>query len=149
MNARKMIPALLVAMATLFLGACGTSTLHIELPTPTPKVLADCFLSFQIAAWQDLDEDGLWDTTEPPLEGVEFRLQGTFAQMWGAPYLSKADGRLTITTWSPGRCGEQDYAITAVPPESYEPTTPASIAFSLTSVDSFYEAQFGFRAVPK
>jgi hypothetical protein len=118
--------------------------LQYQAPTDAKE---DCFLSFQVAAWQDLDGDGLWGASEPPLEGVEFRLQGTFGQMWGSPYLSDADGQLTITTWSPGECTDRDYAITAVPPESYEPTTPASIAFSLTAADSSYGAQFGFRAV--
>lgn len=138
MNTRKMMSAILVAMVALFLGACGTP--------PTPAIEADCFLSFRVAAWQDLNGDGLWDASESPLEGVEFRLQGQFAQMWGSPYLSGEDGRLTITTWSPGGCIDGDYTITAVPPESYESTTPASITFSLTSADHLYEAQFGFRA---
>jgi hypothetical protein len=115
--------------------------------TPTPQVLADCFLSFRVAAWQDLDGDGLWGESEPPLEGVEFLLQGMFAQIFGRPNVSDADGRLTIRTWSPGECIEQDYGITAVPPETYEPTTPVSVTFSSASVEPFYEAQFGFRAV--
>lgn len=154
-----MISATLVAMVMPFLAACGTSAPYMEpqtatatpkpTPTPTLVLLADCFLSFHVAAWQDLNGDGLWDASEPPLEGVEFRLQGAFAQIWGEPHLSEADGRLSITTWSPGRCTEQDYAITAIPPESYELTTPGSITFTLSPSDSFYAAQFGFRVVPK
>lgn len=118
-------------------------------PAATPAILADCFLSFHVVAWQDIDENGLWDASEPPLEGVEFHLQGTFAQIWGDPYLSGVDGKLSITTWSPDTCPKQEYAIAAVPPESYEPTTPASITFTLTPGDSFYEAQFGFHAETK
>jgi len=118
-------------------------------PTPNPEVLSDCFLSFQVAAWQDLDGNGLWDASEPPLEGVEFSLQGNYAQIWGKPYLSEANGQLTISTWNPGRCIEQDYTITAIPLETYEPTTPASTTFSLATGDFSYEAQFGFRAVSK
>jgi hypothetical protein len=174
MNSREIAPAILVAMAVLVLSACGPSTATpdagpdagagaatptatprvqpptetpIPIQTPTPAVLADCFLSFQLAAWQDLDRDGVWGASEPPLEGVEFRLQGTFAQMWGDPYLSGADGRLTISTWSPGGCTERDYAITALPPASYQPTTADSVTFSLGPGDSHHEAQFGFRDV--
>jgi hypothetical protein len=141
MGGRK-IAAVVMAMVALLLSACSTLS-------PTSEVLADCFLSFRVAAWQDLDGDGLRDASEPPLEGVEFRLQGTFAQMWGDPYLSDADGDLTIRTWSPGSCVEQDYTITALPTESYEPTTPASVTFSLATGDSLYEGLFGFRAVTK
>jgi hypothetical protein len=147
-------------IGVLLIAACGlvtpsptatpspTSTLE---PTsiPTPEALGDCFLSFRVTAWQDLNGDGLWDASEPPLEGVEFRLQGPFAQIWGKPYLSDADGELTISTWHPGSCIEQDYTITAVPTESYEPTTPASATFSPATGDSSYEGQFGFRAVTK
>jgi hypothetical protein len=64
--------------------------------------------------------------------------------MWGYPYLSEADGRITITTWYPGKCTEQDYAITVVPPESYEATTPTFVTFSLTTDDFLYKAPFGF-----
>ena len=69
--------------------------------------------------------------------------------MSGYPYLSDSDGRLTIETWHPGPCvqtGDEE-TITAVPPESYEPTTPVSVTFLLTSTDFSFEAQFGFRPV--
>ena len=127
-------------MVVLFMGGCG-------IQTPTPEVLADCFLSFQVAAWQDLDGNGFLDASEPPLEGIEFRLQGTFAQIWGEPFLTDADGKLTISTWSPGSCLKQDYTITALPVESYEPTTPTSLTFSLAAGDLPSEGQFGFRPV--
>ena len=141
---------ILGVMLVSFLGACGTPARPIELPitatsTTTPEVLADCFLTFRVVAWQDIDENGMWDASELPLEGVEFRLRGPFAQRWGTPYRSGADGRLSMTTWSPGQCPDQAYAITAVPPDAYAPTTPASITFTLAPGDSFYEAQFGFR----
>ena len=149
------MPIILFAMVMLSLGACGTSALPTEPQVAAPstvtpaadrEVLADCFLSFQVEAWQDVDKNGLWDESEPPLEGVEFRLRGAFAQIWGDPFLSGADGKLSIRTWAPGTCIEQDYGITAVPPDSYEPTTAASITFALAPGDFHYEAQFGFRA---
>lgn len=112
----------------------------------TPVVLADCFVTFHFAAWKDFDEDGLWDASEPPLAGVKFSPPGRFAQVWGHPYLTEADGWLRIEAWSPGGCPEQEVTVTAVHPESYEPTTPTSIDLSLASDDFSYEAQFGFRA---
>jgi hypothetical protein len=139
-NTRKMTSTIHMTIVVLFLSSCGTVT-------PTPEVMSDCFESFKIAAWQDLNGDGLWDISEPPLEGVEFHLQGIFAQKWGPdPDSSKGDGWLSILIWSPGDCIEQEYTITVVPPESYEPTTPTTVTFS----DSLpFEAQFGFRAVSK
>jgi hypothetical protein len=116
-------------------------------PTPAPVVLSDCFVSFHFAAWKDFDEDGLWDASEPPLAGVKFSPPGRFAQVWGHPYLTEADGWLRIEAWSPGGCPEQEVTVTAVPPVSYAPTTPTSINLSLVSDDFSYDAQFGFRAV--
>jgi hypothetical protein len=118
-----------------------------SLSTSTPVVLSDCFVSFHFAAWKDFDEDGLWDASEPPLAGVKFSPPARFAQVWGHPYLTEADGWLRIEAWSPGGCPEQEVTVTAVPPVSYEPTTPTSINLSLVSDDFSYDAQFGFSAV--
>ena len=139
MNRRKMTSAILAAMVALFLSAC-------DMLTPTPKVMSDCFISFQVAAWQDLNGDGLWDISEPPLEGAKFQLQGRFAEKWDPKPSSKGDGWFSILIWSPGDCTGQEYTITVVPPGSYEATTPTAVTFS----DSLpFEAQFGFRAVSK
>jgi hypothetical protein len=139
MNTRKMTSTIHVTIVVLFLSACG-------LLTPTPEVMSDCFVSFQVAAWQDINGDGLWDISEPPLEGAKFQLQGRFAEKWDPKPSSKGDGWFSILIWSPGDCIEQEYTITVVPPESYEATTPTTVTFS----DSLpFEAQFGFRAVSK
>ena len=45
----------------------------------SPVILADCFVDFHLSAWQDLDGNGFWDTSEPSLEGVVFRIDGRFA----------------------------------------------------------------------
>jgi hypothetical protein len=107
--------------------------------------MSDCFISFKMAAWEDLNGDGVWDVSEQPLAGVEFHLQGIFAHQWGPdPSSSTGDGWFSILIWSPGNCIEQEYTLSAVPPESYEPTTPTVVTFS----DSLHlEAQFGFRAI--
>jgi hypothetical protein len=158
MNTRLMAPAILLAVVALLLGACGTPVPALVTPTPvpatptptpaaSPEIHVDCFPSFEVAAWQDLDGDGLWGASEPPLEGVEFRLRGMFAQTWGAPWLTDADGRLSIQAWAPGDCIEHDATITATPPEAYAPTTPPSVTLPITLATSLHEAQFGFRAV--
>jgi hypothetical protein len=115
-------------------------------PTNTSVVLGDCFLVFHLGAWQDNDRNGLRGESEPPLEEVRFRLDGTYAELWGYPFLTKADGWVTLTTWSPGGCPAKDFSINAFPPESYEPTTPTSITVSLATGQSPFEARFGFYA---
>ena len=117
------------------------------IPSPTPLVMSDCFISFKIAAWQDLNGDGLWDISEPPLKNVDFQLQGIFAEKWGPdPDSGKGDGWFSILIWMPGHCIEQEYVITAVPPISYEATTPSVVTFSGAEP---FEAQFGFRVISK
>ena len=115
--------------------------------TSTPEIMSDCFISFKVAAWEDLSGDGVWDVDEPSLEGVEFHVQGQYAQQWGPdPSPSQGDGWFSILIWSPGNCIKQEYKLSAVPPKSYEPTTPVVVTFS----DSLpLEAQFGFRAILK
>ena len=116
--------------------------------TPSPEVLADCFLNFDLSAWIDSNGNSLWDPSEPSLEGVEFRMNGFFASVLSeVPCLSDQDGRCTIRTWAPGECLPGDFTITAVPPSSYQPTTPVSITLSFTTLDFSSEVQFGFRAV--
>lgn len=132
--------------------SCFQSPLEIvlraaPLAESTPRVMADCFIYFYLSAWQDLNEDGSWDPSEPSLEGVEFRIAGRFASMLSKyPCISNQDGQCTINIWSPGLCSARDYTITAVPPESYEATTSTIINCSLSSVDFSHEAQFGFHA---
>jgi hypothetical protein len=139
-----------VGMTTLSFSTTATAvptTLAQPIPTNTTAINEDCFLVFHIGAWQDINGNGLWGSSEPPLEGVKFDLHGVFAELWGYPYLSGEDGWVTLETWSPGGCREQDFTIIAGPPVSYEPTTPASITISISTGKSPFEAQFGFRAV--
>ena len=148
MKTRKTTPAIYVTITVLFVSACNTLTFPPwARPTPTPVVMSDCFISFKVAAWEDLNGDGVWDVSEKPLAGVEFHLKGIFAEQFGPdPDPSKGDGWFSILIWSPGNCIEQKYTISAVPPESYEPTTPTVVTFS----DPLHlEAQFGFQAVSK
>jgi hypothetical protein len=134
----------LLGMGVILLMGCAPLS-ALQPSTPTPAILADCFLSFHVAAWEDIDGNGVWDASEPPLAGVEFQLTGMYAEMFSEqPILSDADGRAAISTWSPGGCSSSDYKITAVPPALYEPTTPASVTFTDPGSE---EWQFGFRAI--
>ena len=136
--------ALAVSLVTSIISCSPVAPSQEE---PSPGVLADCFISFNLSAWNDLDGDGLWDAAEPPLAGVEFHLDGPFASLVSDyPGLTDEDGLCTISTWSPGECIAGDYTLTASPPGSYQPTTPASVTLSLTAAGFSGEAHFGYRA---
>ena len=154
-----MASGILVATVLLFLSACGTSAL-VEPPTVTPThimptvtptqvIMGDCWHTIRVAAWKDLDGNGLRNVSEPPLEGVSFDIRGPIAEIDNPTLLSKADGRLDIEVYHPGKCFVETYTIIAFTPDSYEPTTPASVTFSLNSDETVYEVQFGFHAVSK
>jgi len=140
---------LVVLLIPVMLLACRLTDISgiFKVPaTSTPEILADCFRYFKLSAWHDLDGNGSWDSSEPPLGGVEFEIEGRFALMLSKyPCISNQDGQCTIRIWSPGMCTASDYKITAVPPESYIPQTPTTITCSFTPVEFTCEAQFGFR----
>jgi len=96
-----------MAMVVLFLSACGRST-RVEAPTaistPDQYLMGDCWHSFRVTAWQDLDGNGLRDVSEPPLEGVKFDIRGPIAEIDNPTLLSNADGRLDIEVYHPGKC---------------------------------------------
>ena len=125
-----------VSVSLIFLfNACSHSS----------EILADCFHNFNLSTWHDLDGDRAWGKSESPLEGVEFHINGQFASVLSDyPCISNEDGKCTIRTWTSGECEPRAYKVTAIPPDSYQPTTPASITISLTSIDFSREAQFGF-----
>jgi hypothetical protein len=126
-----------MAIGMLLLNAFGTTT---------NVIMSDCWHSFRVAAWQDLNGDGLWGVDELPLKGVKFDLQGPIMEV-DSSLLSKADGFLEISVYHSGGCFRETYTITAEPPDSYKPTTPLSVTFTLNSNESVFEAQFGFRPV--
>ena len=104
------------------------------------EILADCFHNFNLSAWNDLDENGKWDLSEPPLEGVEFHIDGRFALVLSKyPCFSHEDGRCTFQTWEPGFCDKAEYKITAVIPEFFEATTPHTITVALETTDTSQE----------
>ena len=141
-----------MATVVLFLSACGIST-RVEAPkatsTPDQYLMGDCWHSFRVTAWQDLDGNGLQDASEPLLEGIKFDIRGPIAEIDSPILLSKADGRLDIEVYHPGKCFAETYTLIAYPPDSYKPTTPASLTFSLNPDETVNEVQFGFRPVSK
>ena len=166
---RRITVAMIVVLICSSMTACGPGELFGPTFTPTPTItytpivtltptatatpdqylMGDCWHSFRVTAWQDLDGDGLWSVSEPPLEGVKFDIRGPIAEIDNPTLLSKADGRLDIEVYHPGECFVETYTIIAYPPDSYKPTTPITVTFSLNFDETIYEAQFGFRAVSK
>ena len=135
--------SLLTISLILVLAACAHFSQSAI--TPSPEIMADCFLYFYLSAWNDLNQNGIWDDSEPPLQGVEFQIDGRFAYVFTRPpYLSDEDGKYVIMTGAPGFCQDADYTIKALPPESFEPTTPDTITFSLPAREFSREMQFGF-----
>ena len=111
----------------------------------SPDILADCFINFNISTWKDINRDGIWDPSEPPLEGIEFHIDGRFASMLTKyPCISDEDGLCIISTWAPGNCEPGDYEVTAIPPDAYQPTTPTTITVVMHTTDYSAELQFGF-----
>ncbi|MFV0375469.1 SdrD B-like domain-containing protein [Microbacterium sp.] len=92
--------------------------------TPTPSVSVGDYV------WHDVNEDGLQDTTDVPLEGVTLTLTGPdgsrVTDVNGAevaPTQTDANGWYEFTalpTLEPG----QSYTVTVTAPEGYEPTLP-------------------------
>ena len=128
------------------------SMLQSQDPSPqdekdTSGVLADCFITFEVSAWIDLDRNGNWDAEEPPLEGVAIRVNGPFASILSPnPCYTDQQGLCQVRTWAPGECMAAEYSIQAEAPESYKPTTPAEISLSLAPTEFPALAQFGFVA---
>jgi len=116
----------------------------------TAEILADCFIDFHLSAWQDLNCDGYWDDSEPPLSDVAFRIDGIFASMLSKyPCISNEDGQCTMQIWSPGLCVAREYTFTADPPEFFTLSTPSKMTCSLTSKEFSCEAAFGFCRSPE
>jgi len=111
----------------------------------TSGVLADCFITFEVSAWIDLDRNGGWDAEEPPLEGVAIRVNGPFASMLSPnPCYTDQQGLCQVRTWAPGECMAGEYSFRAEAPESYIAVTPSEMILSMAASDFRQSAQFGF-----
>lgn len=148
----------MLLLLPLVASACVPAAIEIPAPsspqeqpslpgeTPSPQVLADCFITFELSAWHDRNGNGEWDPAEPPLEGAAFRVNGRFASVLSPyPCFSDERGTCQFRTWAPGECAAADYSITADPPGTFVPTTPSEITMSLMPTDFRQSAQFGFK----
>jgi hypothetical protein len=98
-------------------------------------------------AWLDTNKNGIWDTDESPLAGVEFLIDGRS----GEDHISDLNGEAVIDRFGLWSCDEAcpdrgPVDISAKPPEGYEPTT-SPIIKNVTMTyypEPLPELQFGF-----
>lgn len=122
-------------LLTLLLAACRPAA------TPTPEILADCFLSTKVVAWVDADGSGTREASEAPLAGVDVTFSLTF---YGATQTG-ADGTVDLSGMYPGGCDASlDQNVVATAPEGYTPTT--GLVQPYTTAQAVYE--FGFQPAP-
>jgi hypothetical protein len=130
----------------LVVAACTSLPLSEPRPTPTrEEVLADCFITFHLSAYEDFDLDGVRDEGEEGLAGIEFVLNGNYAHsVAGGRAVTDQNGDATIDTWSPGGCQEfsSQFSIDAVAPADYTPS--ADFPFEVHSDRFTQQYEFGF-----
>jgi hypothetical protein len=151
---RKGLLVISLLLILVFSSACAlsqvfeTKILPLLKPTPTEsEIMADCWIFFYLSAWIDTNGDGLWDESEAPLPDVEFHIDGRRIAYINSKYpgVSDENGLCTLLIYYPGFCAAAEYEITAIPPESYQPTTPNSLSLYL-NIDEFSKnAAFGFQ----
>jgi hypothetical protein len=99
---------------------------------------ADCFWSLEAQAWVDTNGNDVWDKLEEPLAGVRFRLHGYTAAV------SDSDGMGKLFIF-PAACSGVEYAVSALPPPGYQPTTDQPLRGR--GVGNVGKVSFGFRHV--
>lgn len=141
-----------LALWSIFLLAgCGVSQLETpdiheeELNISEEKaVLADCFTYFNLTAWEDSNQDGIWNEEESPMEGVIFFVDGFYVSSSNrGKASSNSEGQATIDTWSPGECMDNNFTIRAETPDGYAPTTDGPLLY-YPKTQTSTEYQFGF-----
>ena len=62
-------------------------------PTPLPPTeLCDCFFPAEIHVWNDINQDGVYEEGEPPMEGIQFYLRANHSLNNLISATSNADG---------------------------------------------------------
>lgn len=111
-----------------------------------PEIMADCFIEFNLKAWQDENINGVWEDSEAPLRGVDFSIDGEIGQSWPRESCQTDEkGQCNIKVWYPGFCSAKDFTIKANPPGSYTPTTPDMLTIYYGPEDISSTATFGFK----
>jgi hypothetical protein len=101
-------------------------------------MLADCYWSVNFQAWVDADGNGVRDQGEEPLAGVRFRLSESFSAVSD----SRGLGHVFLF---PAGCEGMEYAVTALPPPGYQPTTDQPV--KARGKGDVGTLSFGFRHV--
>jgi len=142
----RLVRQCFLAISSIFLlASCGIYQPEDTDDPNEASVLADCFITFYLTAWEDTNQDGLWDESESPLEGAQFFVDGNYANSikYGTA-TSDSEGRAAIDTWSPGECPENYiFNIRVEPPSGYALTTEASLIHEQENQES-PKYQFGF-----
>jgi len=129
-------------LLAFLIAACSPA---VPYATPNEEVLADCFLTFTVNTWVDTNSNTEYDSSETPLQNVEVRLEGPFAQMFSPnPCMSESEGICTFSTWSPEECLAGDYSIHVTAPKGYTAAPADTIPFSIDASTFAYTAEFGF-----
>ena len=106
-NLRRWLCTLALAIAMLPLAACG----------------ADCGWSGRGEAWIDQNEDGVWDSDEVPLDGVEFAIHDAKNNAYSPELMVSAkDGTVDLYMFLPG-CPKVRLEVYVDTPAGYRPTT--------------------------
>ena len=103
----KLILLIIFALGIIFLSSCTLG-------------FADCAWSAPILTWLDINENGVWDEGELPIEGVRFQVNDikNNYQNVGSPAISDWEGKSAAQVWLPG-CPSAKFEVLAVPPEGY------------------------------
>ncbi len=126
-------------------------------PTPLPSFTptteeeevesADCLWKATGKAWQDDNQNGVWNSGEKPLANVKFWVDDPLNDLQKVnEFLSdivatNADGNVEISVWLPG-CPEVEFEVYTEAPQICELTTEERILVNLNSQYPVYS--FGF-----
>ncbi len=141
------------AIFVLVISACSAISSPSATPsqTPIPSVtspkpevtrLVDCSWSGIVKTWLDTNGNGIWDSSEHPLENVQFFVDDTHNGFENVGSLGVSDfqGTSELFVWLPG-CPEAVFEVYAAAPDNYLPTSPSRVPASRACGDTF---QFGF-----
>jgi streptogramin lyase len=136
---RRLRPFLLLA---IFLALGGLFWLLFN---PGQPVIADCAWDTGVLAWVDENGDGRRDSTEPPLEGVRFRVDDIHngIQDVGGASVSDWNGQAGVDVWLPG-CPHARFKVLAEAPVGYRPKTEASVEVTGAGYGGSDTLEFGF-----
>ena len=89
----------------------------------------DCLWTGTGQTWLDENENGRWETTEPALADVRFRIDDTrngYTDV-GDEAISDDTGTADLTVWLPG-CPRTTFVVSAEPPPAYSLTTASRLS---------------------